>query len=968
MLFCRVLKNNVIVMMNALLLKFLNKKPEPYKNGSGYLFIYTLVHMSKGWYNSDISNNYVGGVCMSKSKAKAAGLKSSFAVGNQVLLTSFGKGNHAVRESLITGGKVQQLSDTPKFEVSVPNTDSIPESFPLKSKRIRKLQASSDNPLYSAKGNKTVGEDAIRAKAALEKQVFGQEYPDDNIHIQLIYNILDLRKILSVCANNIVFSLNNLRRLDEQLRENDFIGYLYTANSYERIKAIYDRYNATHERLPASEWKKCQSYKSFREYLEAITPYTGYFTDAFYAQRNGSDITKRSDKDIYSLLRLMSIVRQSTMHDNNSTRTLLYSFDDDELFGRLSTGENGYNEIRELLDKIYKEKIDRVNTDFIKNQRNNIQILFNTYGIAEEHKGDLVRRFYMFKIYNQDKNLGFSVKKLREKLLEGRRFQFIKLKKFDSARSKVYSLIDFIIYSYYTDHFDLREQFIEELRCLLTDEEKEDAYLRQSQKAYHAVGDIIINKLMPQLEGNALNKLHGAKLDDSDLTDNLRLTDKAHYFTKIIFAVCLFLDGKEINELSSALINKLSNIQSIIDVMKEQGIPYAFTDGYRMFEHSGAISDEMRTLSSIARMQKAIAGVGDISVIGDDSKKHGVSRAIMLDAVSVLGASDAEMALADMIFVDGETNLRNFITNNVLKSRRFLYTVRYMNPKRAKKLVCNTALVQLVLSGIPETQIQRYYDSCIMEKVFNVDSDTMIGALCNMITDMDIDNISDVKQKVSFKKDKDEALKKERYKACVSLYLTVLYLICKTLVKINARYTIAIGCLERDTQLHSVDNRRDDFYAMTRDVFLGNKWISSAKGEGRNMTACFEHYAFWTAKTYRNQIAHLAVLSNAYKYVENLSKAESLFQVYHSILQFSFAQQIAHDRSMYNGGNLNPRLDANPYDVFQVSPRVQYLIDETLKHGSYSRELLRILNLPFGYNIARYKNLTYELLFYQQDT
>ena len=43
-----------------------------------------------------------------------------------------------------------------------------------------------------------------------------------------------------------------------------------------------------------------------------------------------------------------------------------------------------------------------------------------------------------------------------------------------------------------------------------------------------------------------------------------------------------------------------------------------------------------------------------------------------------------------------------------------------------------------------------------------------------------------------------ENVAKERAKAVIGLYLTVMYLLVKNLVNVNARYVIAIHCLERD--------------------------------------------------------------------------------------------------------------------------------------------------------------------------
>ncbi len=47
---------------------------------------------------------------------------------------------------------------------------------------------------------------------------------EDNIHIQLIYNILDIEKIRSVHINNIIYEINNLfRRCKEAVSRTSYL-------------------------------------------------------------------------------------------------------------------------------------------------------------------------------------------------------------------------------------------------------------------------------------------------------------------------------------------------------------------------------------------------------------------------------------------------------------------------------------------------------------------------------------------------------------------------------------------------------------------------------------------------------------------------------------------------------------------------------------------------------------------------
>ena len=150
-----------------------------------------------------------------KSAAKAAGLKSAFVMGpDSLLMTSFGKGNQAVTEKEVSCGKVQDLHDPAAYSAKQDG----------KKYRIdgRVLGAVLDDPLVHVLA--TDGKDMIHCRAALEERYFGKTF-DDNIHIQLIYNALDIEKILAYHINNISYAmLNMLRR--EGLNFDDFIGYM----------------------------------------------------------------------------------------------------------------------------------------------------------------------------------------------------------------------------------------------------------------------------------------------------------------------------------------------------------------------------------------------------------------------------------------------------------------------------------------------------------------------------------------------------------------------------------------------------------------------------------------------------------------------------------------------------------------------------------------------------------------------
>ena len=105
----------------------------------------------------------------------------------------------------------------------------------VSSKIQKDLNASYDNPTFPK-----LREDYIGIKGAIEEKYFGKQFPNDNIRVQIAYNIADIKKSLALYANNIVYMMYNLHPNDKERGINsDHIGMLFFPNSYsEQIKFI----------------------------------------------------------------------------------------------------------------------------------------------------------------------------------------------------------------------------------------------------------------------------------------------------------------------------------------------------------------------------------------------------------------------------------------------------------------------------------------------------------------------------------------------------------------------------------------------------------------------------------------------------------------------------------------------------------------------------------------------------------
>lgn len=150
-----------------------------------------------------------------KSSVKAAGMKSILVSENKMYITSFGKGNSAVLEYEVDNNDYNktQLSSKDNSNIELCDVDEVNITFSSKHGFESGVKINTSNPTHRSGESSSVRGDMLGLKSELEKRFFGKTF-DDNIHIQLIYNILDIEKILAVYVTNIVYALNNMLGLE----------------------------------------------------------------------------------------------------------------------------------------------------------------------------------------------------------------------------------------------------------------------------------------------------------------------------------------------------------------------------------------------------------------------------------------------------------------------------------------------------------------------------------------------------------------------------------------------------------------------------------------------------------------------------------------------------------------------------------------------------------------------------------
>lgn len=861
-----------------------------------------------------------------KSRNKAAGLKSTFVVGESLYMTSFGKGNLSVPEYLVDTGDAYRVDPISEHsELHVLGADDLAVSFSgtRRMKDVSELKA--DNPLHSGKNNLVPknGSDILGLKGILEQRYYGRNF-DDNVHIQIIYNILDIEKNLAIYVTNVVAALDHM--CDETLdtEHEDFIGYMNTMNSF-------DVFMHPSQSSRADIYKKINdSRRRFENLLR--TKRLGYFGFAY----NPKD--RNQKKRLYYLMSMIGQLRQFAFHkDSPFNRVWLYQLDE-----KLS------KEHKDTLNYFFDQRYDEIHENFNKTNKVNLELLAEAF--PSEDYATLANQYYDFTVFKAHKNLGFSIKKLREKLIENA----LRDEKIDSFRSKLYRLIDFCLFRIYLKDPDRAEKNVRFLRSCINEQEKEQFYTQEAN-ALKSENPGLVNDFCMQLKdrySSGSNSTENAeKKEDFPVFPHCHDKQKVSnvsLFAKLMYAFCLFLDGKEINELLSALLNKFDTIACMTKCTKDLGIYAPFSKDFNFFEDSEQRAEEMNLVKSIARMTKP-----------DIQAKEQLFR----DALDILGVEVgvSEEALKKEIhqyFQKGaKHDFRNFIINNVINSTRFIYVIKFCNPKTAGQIIRNENILRFVLQRMPKEQIERYYHACT-ETLSRCTHDEMIQCLSNIITTVRYEKFCNVAQK---SRDTTKQKEKERFKAIIRLYLTAIYLVVKNLVYVNARYVLAFHCLERDADLFRLQikqplpdgKKKSDYLKLAADQ-CGDNPENKPKGYlARNKRLCqcvredidnAKHLA-GDITDYRNCVAHLNVVRNCDQYLENIDTVHSYFSLYQYLVQHYLLKKFEKKKHRCK-------------DDLAI-----HYYSQVKQYRGYVKDLVKALNAPFGYNIPRFKNLTIEQLF-----
>lgn len=896
-----------------------------------------------------------------KTRAKRLGVKSAFSYGDCSLgVTTFGKGNKAeVVLSAPNGGVDVQ---TPSFYNPI-KFNSIDNLIDVERGELNSILA---NPAFNEGDSQEARSDYLKLKGILEEEFFGKQFPKDTVRIQIIYNLLDVLKIFGVFVNDVIYSVNNL-----QETPTDVIGL-----GKDKQKAAF----------------------------QSMSPFFGFFGDAFKVPQKAFGPKAREiaeqrqeEADEYNslVLQILGYLRQKTAHFRNNS---MFFIKPDQIEKDLKAIKNDSktNPINcwKIVEDAYEKRIKDVNDNFLINSRVNLGVIFDLLGAYyDEEKAKITQDYYSFSILKQGKNLGLNMRKLRETMLDAY-CPYIKDEEHDSYRQKLYVVTDFLLYKKLSGS-DLLDEMVEQLRVTSDDEEKDALYAQFAEKVWVELEKPLTTFYAMFKEG--FPAFTSVKIQEEWLGKTAMGRENRLPFVMLLSFLSNFMEGKEINELFTAFINKFENIQSMIDTQKTLDDKIVFAEKYAAFNkyggnYAGDIAKQLRAIVSIGKMKPDM---------------EGAKRLLYKAAIRTLGIPDDSEYVSDkwldenvLLTKDDKDNpdrvkavnpFRNFIANNVIDSRRFLYLVRYTKPETVRAIMTNAKIVRYALSRLPESQIDMYYKRTL-DAQKDVSMDAKLNALTQVLTGLSFETL--VKNRAGIITNAENRPKTiERLKAQVGLYLAAAYLVVKNLVKTNARYYIAFSAFERDYEmLKRKDNefdldKNDKNKMIEAPVFAATEYYLDQDDEIKyvpengvfDKEACHryfdEHKAHFTRKWrnifrnneipgakmvnktgyldifVRNKAEHLTALTSLKKYINDFrcgsnGPMRSYFELYHYIVQRLALDWI--DDPAFKPGQ---ELDLEQYREFIE------------KIGLPHNKLIHISYCSLGYNLPRYKNLTIAALF-----
>lgn len=893
-----------------------------------------------------------------KSNVKINGLKTIYVNGQELYFDGFNALSFDTQQNsngktleyvLNKDGKLEHLKNNNKQFFVLPCEQNkyfwVSKSKNNNQRPINGIRGRALNPLINNKKKLDI------LQRCLLKHYFGiniNTESSSNIPIQIVYYVRSIEKLFVLYINEITNSLNNQFYNQNKNIEKQIDLFATTYFKDEKYSITYNETKWTKKNEKVEKRNFDQNKLKIEKLIKTIIYFKQFYQNIYSYLENDQDKQKKENENekIYKILQILSFIRNNyvlglfkeDLNDTNDLKNIVQKNAVELLKTKINEFQQEYQSAK--LYQLSKFILKRINW-FIKLK-------------------DIDKEFYDFILNNKVKNFGISIKKIRECIINKKdKEKYIKQK---SIRY-VNMCYDFLIWYFLSKNQCMNNNFLR----FLQENKNEELNKIYKQKIYPEIENKykkLFNKLKSQFYDDEfeniiehyefkqkLKKLNNTKIES--ITNNDK-TDEPPYFTGFVYVICCFLDNKEINEFTNFLIKYLISIKSLINICETN----IFSNNKLIFKHFY----ECYSTFKPDNISKIINYLYKIQIISNLGKKF--------DTINENDENDKEKWLEYVYKLfplsdDKKNNkeIKNLLISNIAKSRKFAYVLKHVNLSSSIELFKNKQLVKFIISNqISKQQINKWF-YCNIKKNKKVKQSEdykidKIEKLTNQIYELKIDNF-----------------KQTQY--LFQIYLSILFLFIKSLKRINVLYAMAWITYDQDWYLlknyywcplekyfknsdviHYIHETYDDsdykFY-ITKEMILENDNICGKNKKSQifkkiieNLIQKFDKFMEQKGliKSIRNSVIHFDIFKAINVYITQYNSPDPKKITYFNIYQYLFQS------------NWNKWTENKLHEEINKS-----FIPNNNNNSLYCKKQLKVMNLPFAYCIARYKQLTNEQIF-----
>lgn len=781
---------------------------------------------------------------------------------------------------------------------------------------------------------------------------------ENNIDIQIVHNIFDIKKILSEMANNVIYSVATTLYKKNKNDLNDYkdvisnIPSYIELSNYDFVKAkdvnkeklanicflskdLIDKLFPKKENINdvlLSIIKKENKYIVINKKTNKIA--TENLLNSHIKDLSHDDVFKSISNIKFSSLRfdIMKAYKIKKLGEcilnNYVLLDMEYYYDFLRLISQFRQATVHSNQNLIIVDNkckdIINEKLNCFANGFEEKNYKYFEIL-NRLGLINKRE-----EFKDFIIFDRCKNLGISIKKIKflidcnnKELLENKNSEFF---------SKYANIVSFMIYLYFEGNKEKRDYYVEKLK---TEADKDSVYVC-------CYNDIIKNIDLPKIIHTITNVIK----DNKKLNNNKFNKSSNNYFKEylsfsiLLFYNSMFITKNQANDVISRLINKFESIQSLRRI-SENKINFEYNKYSNCLEE---IKDDNVLTILINELYeiKAIRLKLNNSIVECNEKDI---MEIMDSIVSHDIAIDKDM-LNEQLKGKKEKPFKNYMRNNIYPSKQYQYIKEYCNVSICKDIVQNKDIVSFVINELSKNEEMVKY----LEKVYcNFNKISSSSDPLDKKKEKLINEICSVDQLKLY----NSVFNKEKYdyREIIKLYYNVCYLFIKKMVMYNTSYYVAFSEYEElFCKKNNINNNKkfdsygkicfvEDFKNTLRQRGKESKTLKYLDKLGnQDIYKNYEKDSQALIKEYRNKIEHISFIQES-NVLNKICKPTSYYAMFQCLIQ----------NTLINSKKI-PDNVINEFELDKI----------TSKEKPYSKRFTVYLNYSFAYNMARFNNITVE--------